>query len=190
VLAERWQTHYNTVRPHSSLGYLPPAPAAWYKTSGRPVPCAIGEASGYADIYEAKALDQLQVHFSNAGEVKVMTIDDLASRFGHSDLIKIDVEGAELMAFRGAEKTLSHMRSPIVLFEYIPTNAAAFGSHALMELIEVLGPGNYCVSMLGHDAQPCPIDASDEDGHLTNDYVAVPAGRLPEVRVFRAGEVS
>jgi transposase InsO family protein len=29
VLAERWRTYYNTIRPHSSLGYRPPAPGAW-----------------------------------------------------------------------------------------------------------------------------------------------------------------
>ena len=29
VLAERWRVHYHTVRPHSSLGYRPPAPEAW-----------------------------------------------------------------------------------------------------------------------------------------------------------------
>jgi len=29
VLAERWRVYYNTRRPHSSLGYRPPAPAAW-----------------------------------------------------------------------------------------------------------------------------------------------------------------
>lgn len=28
VLIEQWRTHYNTVRPHSSLGYRPPAPGA------------------------------------------------------------------------------------------------------------------------------------------------------------------
>ena len=28
ILIEMWRTHYNTVRPHSSLGYRPPAPAA------------------------------------------------------------------------------------------------------------------------------------------------------------------
>ena len=28
VLIERWRCHYNTVRPHSSLGYRPPAPEA------------------------------------------------------------------------------------------------------------------------------------------------------------------
>lgn len=29
VLAERWRVHYNTIRPHSSLNYRPPAPEAW-----------------------------------------------------------------------------------------------------------------------------------------------------------------
>jgi len=28
-VAERWRVYYNTRRPHSSLGYRPPAPAAW-----------------------------------------------------------------------------------------------------------------------------------------------------------------
>ena len=26
VLIEQWRNHYNTIRPHSSLGYRPPAP--------------------------------------------------------------------------------------------------------------------------------------------------------------------
>jgi hypothetical protein len=26
VLIERWREHYNQVRPHSALGYRPPAP--------------------------------------------------------------------------------------------------------------------------------------------------------------------
>ena len=28
VLIERWRVHYNTIRPHNSLGYRPPAPQA------------------------------------------------------------------------------------------------------------------------------------------------------------------
>jgi putative transposase len=35
VLAERWRIHYNTVRPHSALGYKPPAPAAWLASTGK-----------------------------------------------------------------------------------------------------------------------------------------------------------
>ena len=29
VLIKRWMEDYNTLRPHSALGYRPPAPAAW-----------------------------------------------------------------------------------------------------------------------------------------------------------------
>lgn len=36
VLAERWRKHYNTVRPHSSLGYVPPAPEAVLVDDPRP----------------------------------------------------------------------------------------------------------------------------------------------------------
>ena len=28
VLIERWRREYNTIRPHSALGYVPPAPEA------------------------------------------------------------------------------------------------------------------------------------------------------------------
>ena len=36
VLIEQWRVHYNTARPHSSLGYRPPAPEV--VVSGPPTP--------------------------------------------------------------------------------------------------------------------------------------------------------
>ena len=30
VITERWRKHYNTIRPHSSLGYRPPAPGTYF----------------------------------------------------------------------------------------------------------------------------------------------------------------
>jgi hypothetical protein len=38
VLIERWRQHYNTIRPHSALGYRPPAPEAMQ-------PCAVATAA-------------------------------------------------------------------------------------------------------------------------------------------------
>ncbi len=38
VLIERWRTEYNTIRPHSSLGYRPPAPEAI-------LPCSFASAT-------------------------------------------------------------------------------------------------------------------------------------------------
>ncbi len=36
VLIERWRREYNTIRPHSSLGYRPPAPEALHPLSSLP----------------------------------------------------------------------------------------------------------------------------------------------------------
>jgi len=37
ILIERWRRHYNTVRPHSALGYQPPAPKSIVPLDQRPV---------------------------------------------------------------------------------------------------------------------------------------------------------
>jgi putative transposase len=42
VLIEQWRVHYNTVRPHSSLGYRPPAPEV--VVSGLPMPRSAAQA--------------------------------------------------------------------------------------------------------------------------------------------------
>ncbi len=40
IVIENWRRHYNTVRPHSSLGYRPPAPETvlWPAAQPRPTP--------------------------------------------------------------------------------------------------------------------------------------------------------
>ena len=45
IVIESWRRHYNTIRPHASLGYKPPAPevfvpalAAWPAALRRPAP--------------------------------------------------------------------------------------------------------------------------------------------------------
>jgi len=37
-IIERWRRHYNTIRPHSSLGYKPPAPEAVQWPAAQPGP--------------------------------------------------------------------------------------------------------------------------------------------------------
>ncbi|MEM6679745.1 MAG: transposase, partial [Pseudomonadota bacterium] len=37
ILIEQWRNHYNTVRPHSALGYRPPAPETIIPVYHRPV---------------------------------------------------------------------------------------------------------------------------------------------------------
>ncbi len=47
IIVESWRRHYNTIRPHASLGYRPPAPevfvpafVAWPAAQSRPAPSA------------------------------------------------------------------------------------------------------------------------------------------------------
>jgi transposase InsO family protein len=47
VLIEAWRRHYNTIRPHSSLGYRPPAP----ETATPPLP-----PSGSASLHLQPAM--------------------------------------------------------------------------------------------------------------------------------------
>lgn len=48
VLIEAWRRHYNGVRPHSSLGYRPPAPETFVPRSGGVAPWASAPAVGGA----------------------------------------------------------------------------------------------------------------------------------------------
>jgi len=45
VLTERWRQEYNHVRPHSALGYRPPAPAAIQPWPSGSAPCRFSEAT-------------------------------------------------------------------------------------------------------------------------------------------------
>ena len=44
VLIENWRREYNTIRPHSSLGYRPPAPETWIKLPPEALPPRAPEA--------------------------------------------------------------------------------------------------------------------------------------------------
>ena len=52
-------------------------------------------------------------------EIEMTTIDDYCHRLSlpRIDLMKVDVEGAEELVFRGAERLLSSPEAPIILFE-------------------------------------------------------------------------
>jgi transposase InsO family protein len=52
VLAERWRVHYNTIRPHSSLGYRPPAPEAWMTSTSK----------GHGEVETATRFPLLHTH--------------------------------------------------------------------------------------------------------------------------------
>jgi FkbM family methyltransferase len=66
-------------------------------------------------------------------EVVTTTLDSYVAehRIGHVDLIKMDIEGAELLALRGGERLLRTEDAPAVVLEMVDKNAKGFGYSAL-----------------------------------------------------------
>lgn len=98
-------------------------------------------------------------------QVLCMCLDTFVGGYERTvDLVKIDVEGAELLVFRGAEGVLRRPKeeSPVWIFECEPQNYAEFGYKPadLFELLRRHGyelyeyDGNRCVSRLDSDTMP------------------------------------
>jgi FkbM family methyltransferase len=66
-------------------------------------------------------------------EVSTVRLDDYVAKQGidRVDFMKIDIEGAELLALRGAETLLSGPNAPVILIELIDINTQAFGYKAV-----------------------------------------------------------
>ncbi|MFP6799551.1 MAG: FkbM family methyltransferase [Pseudomonas sp.] len=89
---------------------------------------------------------------------KTTTLDIFcASRNTQPTLLKIDVEGAELMVFQGAEKTLA--QTPIILVELLRKWSREFGYHP-NDVFELLAKYGYSAWMFAENGAgaliPCP----------------------------------
>jgi FkbM family methyltransferase len=109
-------------------------------------PCAVSDAPGTATFQHVQGRPARsglrRVPYPDADEVVVEidvvidTIDRTVPAGTTIDLVKVDVEGAELQVFRGAARLLSECH-PTLLFEHAPYTAAEYGTtpaalHALL----------------------------------------------------------
>jgi FkbM family methyltransferase len=88
-----------------------------------PIDCAIADRQGRARlaVFDAPGISRLSVDDdpgrTDAVEVGVTSIDEFcAERHLRPDVIKLDVEGAELPALRGASRTIAALGSDLQLF--------------------------------------------------------------------------
>jgi FkbM family methyltransferase len=83
-------------------------------------------------------------------EVRLTTLDEefRSHQWPAPNVIKIDVEGAELAVLRGARALLTSAKAPAVLFEYGNGLAEKFG-FSFEDIKEALGP-TYSLNQIGH----------------------------------------
>jgi FkbM family methyltransferase len=84
-----------------------------------------------------KALDRLG-DTEEMVDVQAVPVDDLLEGFPPVDVLKMDIEGAELQAFTGLSRTLEASQQMAVMFEWAPALMEGVGdkAEALLELLE------------------------------------------------------
>ncbi len=100
-------------------------------------PCALAEAPGEMVFYvpedhQMASLRNWSSQPSARTQCAVKTLNDLAPELPAPQLIKMDVEGAELLVLKGSGRFWESLAEPpMVLFEQIPMAAEAFGYAAI-----------------------------------------------------------
>jgi FkbM family methyltransferase len=156
--------------------------------------CALGEREGEVSFF----VNLKETGFSSLGkpspnedsnsvEIKVplKTLDSLVDENG-VDLIKIDVEGAELGVLRGGERLIGRSR-PVVMFESGPPKDDGLG-YTKDALWQWFADRNYAVLVPNRVAHQDPGLSREGfvESHLyprrATNYFAVPNERRDEVR--------
>jgi len=132
-----WSQHAMEAMPDARIYMFEPSPDCQLKIQSanlspdKLVPCAVGERSGKATLHSSSATDgsaslyeRVDSYFMDREyiniEVEVVTLDDVieTEKLDFVDFLKLDIEGHELFALRGAKKTLAEKRIGALSFEF------------------------------------------------------------------------
>lgn len=133
------------------------------------------KASGYSSLARTDG--------SAAIRVPLQRLDNLIDLV---DVIKLDIEGAELGALRGAERLVMTGR-PIAMFESAPGAGASLG-FSLEDMFawwSSKGYGLYVPNRVAHDGPPLTMDSFIESHaypRRTTNYFAIPDEKRIDVR--------
>ena len=121
---------------------------------------AAGEVLGFATMFEREPGNAGgdQVNFAAAAAIASIKVERIDRLVGKQPvrLIKLDVEGAEAKALRGASGLLERADAPDLVFEFTPAFLAGMGDdpRELIDLLEQLG---YRLQVIG-DSGNSPAD--------------------------------
>ena len=143
-----------------------------------------GEASFFIDLKQS-GYSSLSHNGANVREivVPVRTLDSLVDA-DDVDVIKVDVEGAELGVLRGAEHVVSRCR-PTIMFESGPENVLGYTKQDIFGWFDDRDYAMFLPNRVAHTGPPatleCFLDSHSYPRHTSN-YFAVARERIVEIR--------
>lgn len=135
---------------------------------------AVGE-----NMFSAWDREDVDRHGWPSEEVDVLPLDDWGPHLRRCDVIKIDVEGADLLVLRGAIQTINRFR-PIILAEFNPYWMRQIGQ-SVDDVREFVRESRYQILRLfGDRFCPLPPAHTDSDDEVPS-YVLLPKERSAEL---------
>lgn len=148
---------------------------------------AVSDDSGKAKFYINEKLSGYSSLNKTNGtveiDVDVSTIDILVN-INDADVIKIDIEGAELGALRGGLKLINKCH-PTIMFESAPGEVLGYTKKEMWEFFDSIGYKLFIPNRLAHNAKPLTLDGfldSHEYPRRTTNYFAVHESRIDEIK--------
>lgn len=136
--------------------------------------CAVGAENGMTSFYAVydgnTGASSLVRRGDDHVEIRtdVVTLDSYvaANAIERVDVMKVDVEGAEILVFRGAQALLSRDDAPAIFFEADDRLAASFGG-SMRDVKQLLGGHGYGIYRLHRmKLVPVPVDEPHEHEDL------------------------
>jgi FkbM family methyltransferase len=157
----------------------------------KPIALAVSDTHQLIRLYQAKfdfnggahSILPSEKHSTDFVEIEATTIDDFAQshKLKKIDVIKIDIEGAEMKAFNGMTETLRNSR-PLIVCELCEEHQvrAGYTTQAVKKwMAETFDMQAFKVMESGK-LKETPI----EETHLAENIVFVPHERVQEVKAF------
>jgi FkbM family methyltransferase len=149
--------------------------------------CAVGETTGDVSFFVVPELTGTSSLIRNQGSVQISVplrrLDELVKE--PVDMLKIDVEGAELGVLRGAEHLIANSR-PVIMFESGP-GEQMYSQSALWEWLSERRYEIFTPDRLAHAGPALSCEGFSESHFYprrTTNYFAVPAERRIQVRTM------
>jgi FkbM family methyltransferase len=110
---------------------------------------ALSDQSGTVsmDVPDAANCGCNYIAMNSPGVIRTMKLDEFVAEHGINrlDLLKIDIEGAEVSLLQGAELTLKRLR-PVIMIEINPSALRRFGQTAA-DIVTILGSHRYRLTL-------------------------------------------